>query len=75
MKTFKITVQQEANHIKVMELLQKLALEGIIEYQESTGDDSQEPHAATENQVQEMIDEAELGPYYSEKEAKQILNL
>jgi hypothetical protein len=36
---------------------------------------SKEATPATEEQVQEIIDEAELGPYYSEKEAKKILNL
>jgi len=74
MKTFTIKVQQESNYTRVTELLQKLASEQTIEYQETTSD-LKEGEPATENQVQEIIDEAELGPYYSEDEAKKILHL
>ena len=74
MKTFTIKVPQESNYTRVTELLQKLASEQTIEYHETTSD-LKEAEPATENQVQEIIDEAELGPYYSEEEAKQILHL
>ena len=74
MKTFTIKVQRESDTTGVTQLLEKLASEGTIVYQECT-DSAQELHPATENQVQEIIDEAELAPYYSDKEAKRTLNL
>jgi glyoxylate carboligase len=72
MKTFSVKVLEDSNVEKVANLLQQLALENVIEYQQIMEDEA-EP--ATEDQIQEIIDEAELAPYYSEKEAKKILNL
>ncbi len=74
MKTFLVKVLQDADQGMVTALLKKMAAEKTIEFQETTqGFDEAEP--ATEDQIQEIIDESELGPYYSEKEAKDILNL
>jgi hypothetical protein len=48
----------------------------MIVFQEHNADASPKKSTpATDEQVQEIIDEAELSPYYSEKEAKDILNL
>jgi hypothetical protein len=73
MKTLKVIITDADNEKKVVDLLQKLQSENAILFQEITRGNESEP--ATEDQIQEMIDEAELAPYYSEKEAKKILNL
>lgn len=74
MKTFLVKVLQDADQGAVTAMLKKMAAEKTIEFEE-TSLDFNEPEPATDDQVQEIIDEAELGPYYSEKEAKDILNL
>lgn len=62
-----------------MDVLQSLQRKGTLVFEEELT--NQEHHhseaatPATEEQVQEIIDEAELGPYYSEQEAKKILHL
>lgn len=74
MKTFRIHLQDSSNYNEVLVVLQKLSNEGIIKFQE-TDEGFEEAESATEDQVREIIDESEIGPYYSEQEAKQILNL
>jgi hypothetical protein len=74
MKTFRIEIKEESNYEKVITALRTLESEGIIKFEE-TRQDTDEAEPATEDQVQEIIAESELGPYYSEKEAKEILNL
>jgi len=76
MKTFQVKILAEKDEASIENLLKDLAQKGAIEYSEDESDSVDEKlHSATENQVQEIIDESEIGPYYSEKEAKDILNL
>jgi ribosomal protein S19E (S16A) len=76
MKTFHIEVARESEEELITKILENLEQKGMINFTESNGSQaSNEAVSASEEQVQEIIDEAELGPYYSEKEAKNILNL
>ena len=76
MKIFQIKVLAQKDEVLVENLLKDLAQKGSIEFSENTQESAEEKlHPASENQVQEIIDESEIGPYYSEKEAKDILNL
>ncbi|NIJ51836.1 hypothetical protein [Dyadobacter arcticus] len=76
MKTFQVTVTSSSVESEIKSFLDSMAQRGVITFKELSDDDS--PEAATpasEEQVQEMIDEAELKPYYSDSEAKDILKL
>jgi ribosomal protein S19E (S16A) len=76
MKTFHIEVARESEEELITKILENLQQKGMINFTESNGSQARnEAVSASEEQVQEIIDEAELGPYYSEKEAKNILNL
>ena len=75
MKMYQIEVVDEADTDLVWKILQTLEQRGLITVKSGTHAESEKATPATEEQVQEIIDEAELGPYYSEKEAKDILNL
>lgn len=76
MKTFHVEVTNESEEELITKILESLQQKRMIKFSEahaSGGSSNSVP--ASEEQVQEIIDEAELGPYYSEKEAKNILNL
>ncbi len=81
MKTYRVKAVRESEQQLVLEILQNLQRKGTIvfeeerpgEMHESAGSKAAAP--ATDEQVQEIIDEAELIPYYSEQEAKNILHL
>ena len=76
MKTFQIKVLAETDQELVENILRDLANKGTIEFSEGNfSQENNKPHAATEDQIDEIIDESEIGPYYSEKEAKDILKL
>jgi len=76
MKTFHIEVTNESEEELITKILENLKQKGMIDFAEEQHDNaSGKLVPASEEQVQEIIDEAELGPYYSEKEAKNILNL
>lgn len=76
MKTFHIEVARESEEELITKILENLQQKGMIHFSETNGGEANDhPVAASDEQVQEIIDEAELGPYYSEKEAKNILNL
>ncbi|MCF0061014.1 hypothetical protein MUK70_17400 [Dyadobacter chenwenxiniae] len=76
MKTFHVEVMNESEEELITKILENLKQKGMINFFENHNDAaSSKPVSASEEQVQEIIDEAELGPYYSEKEAKNILNL
>jgi hypothetical protein len=77
MKTFKIHAIDATNTELVEKILDTLVQRGLISLQSEYSDTeySEKATPATEEQVQEIIEEAELGPYYSEKQAKEILNL
>lgn len=75
MKTYQITILADTEVENVTKLLSDLAKKGIIEFSEGNVSEKNEPVNATEDLVQEIIDEAEIGPYYSDEEAKKILNL
>jgi acetolactate synthase regulatory subunit len=76
MKTYQIKILANQDEPTVLEVLTVLAKKGIIAFSESTSElqDNKRTEASAD-QVQEIIEESELGPYYSEKEAKDILNL
>ena len=76
MKTFHIEITSQSDEQEVTDILHDLQNKGLIKFNENTGlEGDGKPVPATEDQVQEIIEEAELGPYYSDKEAKNILNL
>ncbi len=71
MKTFQLTILTEKDADKVMNVLNGLVVAGMINMTENV------ENAVTPNfdQVDEMIDESELSPYYSEEQIKDILHL
>jgi hypothetical protein len=71
MKTYHIKLLTNAGEEIVTRVLSELSQRGMIEFSET----DEEAVPASEDQVQEIIEEAELTPYYSENEAKKILNL
>ena len=76
MKTFHIEVANDSEEELITKILENLQQKGMIHFSEIPEHESAaRPMRASEEQVHEIIDEAELGPYYSEKEAKDILNL
>ncbi len=74
MKTFLVKVLAESDLKRFTELLQELSDQKVLEFREADKE-LDEPEEATEEQVQEIIDESEIGPYYSEDDAKKILHL
>ncbi|WAC11412.1 hypothetical protein [Dyadobacter pollutisoli] len=71
MKTLQITILTETDSEKVMHVLQELQDQKLIEIHEvktATAPPSYE-------QIEEIIDESEIGPYYSAEEARAILKL
>ena len=76
MKTYQIKILTETEQENIENFLSDLALKGTIEFDEITvSQDDQKSVPASEDQIEEIIDESEIGPYYTEKEAKDILNL
>lgn len=77
MKTYQIKILNDTEQESVENILRDLSQKGAIEFSEITSsqEENAKPHAATEDQIEEIIDESEIGPYYSEKEAKDILKL
>ncbi|TLV01037.1 hypothetical protein [Dyadobacter luticola] len=76
MKTFKVRVTRDSEDELIEKVLETMERRGAITFEELNQDKNlQKTTPATDEQVQEIIDEAELIPYYSEKEAKDILNL
>jgi deoxyxylulose-5-phosphate synthase len=74
MKTFLIKVLSDSNNAMITSMLKKLASERVITFEEavlSGGTGS----PISEEQGREMIDQAELGPYYTTQEAKKILKI
>ncbi|MCE6992410.1 hypothetical protein [Dyadobacter sp. CY323] len=76
MKTFQVKIIKQSESEVIEKVLQNLQLRGFITFEETNpSESSEETTPATEEQVQEIIGESELAPFYSEKEAKDILNL
>ena len=76
MKTFQLTVLTEKDADKVMYVLSGLVIAGMISVIENVEIGAAPTGAPpTYDQVEEMIDESELSPYYSEQEVKNILHL
>lgn len=76
MKTYRVKTVGKSDTELVENVLRSLQQKGIIVFEEENAAGSpKETAPATEEQVQEIIDEAEIGPYYSENEARKILNL
>ena len=76
MKTYRVKAVRDSEEELVLEILQNLQRKGTIVFEEVQVEPaSKATTPATEEQVQEIIDEAELIPYYSEQEAKKILHL
>ncbi|MCE7065648.1 hypothetical protein [Dyadobacter sp. CY326] len=74
MKTFHIEVIKESEQELIKQVLASLKQKGMIDFKETSAHVA-ESVPASDEQVQEIIEEAELAPFYSEKEAKNILNL
>ena len=75
MKTFQVKVLAQNNEETVISLLTELANKGIVEFHEGTESAENKSVPVSEDQAQEIIEESEIGPYYSEKDAKDILNI
>lgn len=76
MKTFRIKILNDETEGHVRQLLAELEANGSIQLSEDQWEPTSDRRTeVSENQAQEMIEEAELGPYYSEKEAKDILKI
>ena len=76
MKTFRIKILNDETEGHVRQLLAELEANGSIQLSEDQWEATPDRRTeVSENQAQEMIEEAELGPYYSEKEAKDILKI
>lgn len=79
MKTFRVKAVRESEEHLVIDVLESLQRKGTLVFEEEHTDAehtaSEAATPATDEQVQEIIDEAELGPYYSEEDAKKILRL
>jgi hypothetical protein len=71
MKTFQITITSESDSKLVMDVLQDLQNRKLIEIKQ----DSQVSVLPSYEQIEEIIDESEIGPYYTQQEAKEILHL
>lgn len=70
MKTYLINIA-EANSEKVLEVLNSLADQNLLEMKVY----NTPAVNASDDQIDEMIDESELGPYYTEEEARRILRI
>lgn len=76
MKTFQLTVLTEKDADKVMYVLSGLVVAGMISVIENIEIGAAPTGTSpTYEQVEEMMDESELSPYYSEQEVKNILHL
>lgn len=71
MKTFQLTILTEKDSDNVMNVLNGLIVTGMINLTEN----SDNAIAPNFDQVEEMIEESELSPYYSEEQVKNILHL
>ena len=71
MKTYQLIIPAERNEDKVMSLLNELVVQNAIELKQVNN----YAVSANEEQIEEMIEEAALGPYYTDKEARKILNI
>lgn len=70
MKTYLINIA-DANSTKVLDVLKTLVDQNLIELKEYNAPAMN----ASDDQIDEMIDESELGPYYTEEEARRILKI
>ena len=75
MKTFQVKVLAQNNEETVINMLTELANKGIIEFEDGSDSKPEKSVPVSEDQAQEIIEESEIGPYYSEKDAKDILNI
>ena len=71
MKTFQLTILKDKDVDQVMNVLSGLVIVGMINVKEN----AVSAVAPSYDQVEEMIDESELSPYYSEEQIKDILHL
>jgi hypothetical protein len=71
MRTFLLKIVSETDSNSVMRILNDLLIQKHIELNVY----SNASVAPSPEQVKELIEESELGPYYSEQEVKDILNL
>lgn len=76
MKTYQIILLQEEQESVVSNVLKDLAGKGMIQFSETDSPTTTNPlKDVSEAQTQEIIEESEIGPYYTEQEAKDILHL
>ncbi|WP_221391509.1 hypothetical protein [Dyadobacter sp. NIV53] len=71
MKTYQLSILNGQDSDKVMNVLSGLVIAGMIEIKENV----ESAAAPSYDQMEEMIDESELAPYYSEQEVRNILHL
>ena len=71
MKTFQLTILNDKDVDQVMNVLSGLVIVGMIDIKEN----AVSVVAPSYDQMEEMIDESELSPYYSEEQIKDILHL
>tara|TARA_R110002124_G_scaffold286055_1_gene465795 strand:+ start:105 stop:314 length:210 start_codon:yes stop_codon:yes gene_type:complete len=69
MKSYQLNILSEDS--QVFEILNELVSKNQIQLHEI----KKQSISANDQQIGEMIEEAELGPYYSKKQAQEILNL
>ena len=77
MKTFSITILSDEVEAEVINVLQDLSEKGKINFSEEADANQAEtePKPVSEDKAQKMIEDSEIGPYYSEQEAKDILKI
>ena len=71
MRTFLLKIVSETDSNAVMRILNDL----LVKKQIKLNVCAKKSVAPSAEQVKELIEESELGPYYSEQEVKDILNL
>ena len=75
MKTLQVKILAVKDEEMVTTLLNDLVQKGVIEFFAVSDYQLNKSTPVSEDQAQEIIEESEIGPYYSEQDAKNILNI
>ena len=75
MKTLQLKILAVKDEEMVTTLLNDLVQKGVIEFSAVSDYQLNKSTPVSEDQAQEIIEESEIGPYYSEQDAKNILNI
>lgn len=73
MKTYQLKIIEMASEGAILKVLSEFAARGVIQWSEL--DASQTLKDPTEAQSQEIVEESELGPFYSNEETRNILHI